>query len=743
MSLYSQIASYNNLISGFHQVKESDGAAGYDRETIIDFENFLEQQIYALHRELTQRIYKPKPVIFFEKKKADGKMRLLSIFSVRDRVVQASAMKVLNPLFESEFENESFGYRKGRSREAAAKEIYTLFNKGYKWIVDADIRSYFDSVNHDLLFNKLEKFIDEKDVTRLIRKWVQAECIINSKKKKIKTGLLQGSVISPMLANFYLDELDEKLKQEGFKLIRYADDFVILTKEKPEAEEALELTRDSLKQLKLELNPGKTKITTFEHGFKYLGYLFVNSLIVPASPKDTSRPIPGSRKKEFKKETLELIDKLTEKERKEVTGNEEITEEKLKATEMGTEFLEALKEKGVTLNEFLESTIEKEAGAEIPQDKEVEEALLSEEFEIETDDEITEDEYREYKIPPQATALNRSLYIQEQGAFLKKEGGRLVVEKESIELLEVPAIKIAHIIIFGNCTVTPAAAHYCLRNRIPVTLLSSRGKYYGSIETTFSNNADLERLQLFRTLDENFILSFAKKIIKAKINNQRILLTRYSRKKEDEEINKSVNYLARLIKRIENSNSIDDIRGFEGVAASSYFKVFGRLFQKNSGFYNEKFYRNKRPPLDPVNSLLSFGYTILGSNIYSFVKARGINPYCGFMHAFRAGHPALVSDLMEEFRFVIDMLALQLLNHKILTNNDFYFAKEPGAPCYLTNNGRKIFIKQLELKFYQKVKHKETGFNVDYRKCFDLQVQQFTQFLRGEKENYNATKLVK
>lgn len=742
MSLYSQIISHNSLLLGFNKVQESDGAAGIDKITISDFEADLENQINRLNDELKHFSYIPQPVIFFERQKKDGKKRLLSIFCVRDRTAQSAAMIVLNPIFEAEYEKESFGFRKGISREDAAREIYRLYKEGYKWVLDADIKDYFDSVDHELLFKRLELFIKEPQVIRLIKKWVECECLFGKQKKKVKSGLLQGSVISPMLANIYLDKFDESIKGGGFKLVRYADDFIVLTKEKPDAEKALNLTKDLLAELKLKINESKTSIKNFDEGFKYLGYIFLNTLIVPASAKDTSRPIHNISTKDFSKETIDKIDSITKfKRTAKIRPGEpvEVTADKLKSSELGSAFLKALDEKGETLNDFLRQMQTTSETEPIKQDAEVEQKFLHEDFTDQVEESETVKSV-EVVPPPQVTSFKRTLYIQEQGSVLKKESERLLVVKDDLELLEVPLVKIANIIIFGTCSVTPAVIQLCLRKNIPITLLSSRGKYYGSIESTFANNAELEKVQIFRTIDLQFSLNIAKQITAGKIFNKRTILQRHSKQNNNEDIKTIVDELARIMKRAGKSKSIDDLRGFEGVAAAKYFSVFGMLFHKNKGFYTEKFRRTKRPPLDPVNSLLSFGYTMLASNIYSFLRARGLNPYCSYFHATKLGHPALASDMMEEFRFLVDTIVKDVLNHKILKRNDFYFAKEPSSPCYLTNNGRKIFIKQFEIKMHQKVIYPLSGFKVDYRRCLDLQIQQLVQVILGEKEIYEPFK---
>ena len=648
MELYENIAAIPSLIKGFNQVSANDGAPGFDKVTIYDFEEDLENQIRLLHNELASFNYQPKPVIFFEREKADGGKRLLSIYSVRDRTAQASAMQILNPIFETNYEDESFGFRKGYSRETAARQINKLYEEGFKWIVDADIKQYFDSVNHDLLFEKLNQIVKEKRVIDLLTKWIQAEYIVNGKKNRVSKGLVQGSVVSPMLANIYLDKFDEDLKKEGYKLIRYADDFIIMTKEKPEAEQALKLTKEILKSLQLEINEQKTTVKSFDEGFKYLGYIFLKSLIVPASNKDTSRLTGISRAGDLSRESLDKIYTLTKI--KTLPGKEKTNDEtKLDSSEIGAALLEALNKKGITLDDFLKSQSETVNKSPIPGEEEVEKIILSEEEEFENEETEKEENpagsnKTEVPASPQIISFKRTLYIQEQGAVLKKEAERFIIIKNETELLNVPVIKVSQIIIFGTCTITPAVMQLCIKKLIPITLLSSRGKYYGSIESTFANNADFERLQIFRTLDEQFLLQFAKSIITGKITNQKTILQRFLKRSKDDEIEEAVNSLNHVLKRIDSAKTIDDVRGYEGVSASYYFRVYGRLFNKSAGFYKENFIRTRRPPLDPVNSLLSFGYTMIAANIFSFVKARGLNPYCGYMHSIRPGHRAIVSD---------------------------------------------------------------------------------------------------
>ena len=220
----------------------------------------------------------------------NGEPRSLAIPTVRDRIAQAAAYQVLNPILEAQFEDCSFAYRPGRSVKQALYQVKEYRDQGYIWVVDLDIDAYFDNIIHDLLFEKIKQYIPEERVLRLIHLWVEAEVYDGRGIFRMTRGIPQGSVISPLLANLFLDELDEQLLQGGYRLVRYGDDYLILCKTKDKAQEAMEVSDELLDQLTLELNPEKTRITTFDQGFRYLGAIFLKSMImVPLKEKRIKR----------------------------------------------------------------------------------------------------------------------------------------------------------------------------------------------------------------------------------------------------------------------------------------------------------------------------------------------------------------------------------------------------------------------------------------------------------------------
>jgi retron-type reverse transcriptase len=220
--------------------------------------------------------------------------RFLSVPTVGDRVAQTAAFLVTKKIFEAEFEDVSHAYRQGRGVRTAVWDIKEWRDKGYRFAVDADITSYFDNVPHDILLGKLQKLIPDPAILRLFEKWIKAEVYDGQKIWTLDKGIPQGSVVSPPLANLLLDELDETLMSFKMKLVRYADDFLILTKTEKAAQDAIELTDMMLEDLQLDLNPLKTKIVHFDKGFKFLGAIFLHDGIFLPFPqkRDKEHPPP-------------------------------------------------------------------------------------------------------------------------------------------------------------------------------------------------------------------------------------------------------------------------------------------------------------------------------------------------------------------------------------------------------------------------------------------------------------------
>lgn len=274
----NSVANHAELTSAFQRVKENHGCAGVDGVTIEMFEAELNRNISMLAAELKNRTYSPLPLLQILVDKGNGEARKLCIPAVRDRIVQAAVLHEIEPILEKEFEDCSFAYRKGRSVKQAVYKIKEYYEAGYRWVVDADIDAFFDSVDHELLIAKVKRFIKNMDILRLIDMWIKAEVWDGESVKVIDKGIPQGSSVSPVLANLFLDELDEAMLNKGYRYIRYADDFVILCRSPDEAKQSLNFTNEMLDGLLLELD--EADVVSFDQGFKYLGVIFVRSLIM-------------------------------------------------------------------------------------------------------------------------------------------------------------------------------------------------------------------------------------------------------------------------------------------------------------------------------------------------------------------------------------------------------------------------------------------------------------------------------
>jgi len=223
-----QLFDMTSLNTAFQKVKKNHGGPGVDRVTIEQFEENLPRNLATLHTELLDRSYLPLPLLKILVAKKNGEPRGLSIPTVRDRIAQTAVLLCIGPTLEKEFEECSFGYRKGRSVRQAVFKVREYFMKGYCWVVDADIDAFFDNVDHSLLLKKFAKVGQDQRLHELIALWTAAEIWDGEKISVLKKGLPQGSAISPVLANLFLDELDEEMLKNGYKYVRYADDYVIL-----------------------------------------------------------------------------------------------------------------------------------------------------------------------------------------------------------------------------------------------------------------------------------------------------------------------------------------------------------------------------------------------------------------------------------------------------------------------------------------------------------------------------------
>jgi group II intron reverse transcriptase/maturase len=274
MELLDKILNQENLNKAYKKVVSNKGVAGVDGVTVDEVAEYIKEHKEEIINKIKERKYKPQPVKRVQIPKENGKMRNLGIPTVIDRIIQQAMVQVLSPIFEEQFNDNSFGFRPGRSCEQAVIRALEYLNDGYEWIVDIDLEKFFDTVNQDKLITIIGKTITDGDVVSLIRKYLSAGVMEKGIVKPTYVGTPQGGNLSPLLSNIMLNELDKELETRGLNFVRYADDCIILVKSEKAANRVLtSITKFIEKKLGLKVNAEKSKVTRPTQT-KYLGFSF-------------------------------------------------------------------------------------------------------------------------------------------------------------------------------------------------------------------------------------------------------------------------------------------------------------------------------------------------------------------------------------------------------------------------------------------------------------------------------------
>jgi RNA-directed DNA polymerase len=273
-SLVDKVCKRKNLELAWRRVRSNGGAGGVDGQSLAEFEEVLDEQLDRLCQELRTDTYQPLPVRrhLIPKAGQPGKFRPLGIPTIYDRVCQQALLNRLEPIFEPVFDDASFGYRKGRSAKDALRKIWKELDAGAEWIVDADLKDFFGSADHEKLLTLVAQRISDGRVLRLIRGMLKAGALADGQRLPTEQGTPQGGIVSPLLSNILLTPFDREMRRRGYRLTRYADDWVVACHTRAEARRALAEATALLKTLGVTLNADKTRIVHVQVGFEFLGY---------------------------------------------------------------------------------------------------------------------------------------------------------------------------------------------------------------------------------------------------------------------------------------------------------------------------------------------------------------------------------------------------------------------------------------------------------------------------------------
>lgn len=275
-SLIDKVYSAKNLSSAWTKVLRNKGSAGVDHVTVAMYQKHEGANLKNLSEQLRQGKYQPSSIrrVWIPKPGSDQK-RPLGIPTVRDRVVQGAVRQVLEPIFEKTFAPHSYGFRPGKGCKDALRRVDELLKRGYRYVVDADLKGYFDTIPHGKLIERVKEQVVDGRVLKLIESFLKQNVMEGLEQWRPTTGAPQGAVLSPLLSNIYLNPLDQLMQREGIEMVRYADDFVVLCRSLDEAEAALKMVKCWTEQSGLTLHPDKTRIADMQQdSFEFLGYRF-------------------------------------------------------------------------------------------------------------------------------------------------------------------------------------------------------------------------------------------------------------------------------------------------------------------------------------------------------------------------------------------------------------------------------------------------------------------------------------
>lgn len=692
-ALLRQSLTLTRLRSAYAKVRENNGQPGVDGVNVGAYAHGLEAELQSLRLAVLGGGYRPQPLKRLWLPRPGKTPRPIAIPVVRDRVLQTAVAQTLTPLLEEEFEECSFAYRQGRSVRMAVERIGLLQRQGYRWVVEADIEKFFDNIPHDKLLAELREIARDDELIELVRIWLTTPVQDGDKLLPVSLGVPQGSPISPLLANLYLDHLDEALLDEGHALVRYADDFVVLAKNRERAEAAVELSTQVLNDLELKLNPLKTRVVNFETGFKFLGWNFVRSLAVPARRDSVALPPLPAPPAELPS-TPWLPDDSA----------------------MADAFAEAFGDNPAwqappTAPAKPSPEPEHDRTPPLPDMPEID-------IDGPFDSPFSETERAEPVIPP--PSLQRSLYLVDPGVSLATENQHLLVRRGDETVLDLPAVNVDQVMLFARNPISSAALICCMRHGIPIAYLSRMGKYYGRTEPPSGESVVLLTAQFAAHASGELDLPVAREIVRGKLTNSRLLLSRYARHRPQEhtgKVHEAINLLSDLARRSRNAADLDSLRGLEGAGAAAYFAVW-RLWLAPRWHFGTRVAQRGG---DPINALLDFGYTLLRQSVAGLIQARGLNPWLGHLHRPKSGHMALASDLMEEFRpLLVDAVVLNsCLNHALAPED---FVQRDGA-WTLKPDAARSYIRDIETRMNSERQHPRTGELLDLRRIMDSQIR--------------------
>jgi CRISP-associated protein Cas1 len=673
-TIYQDLINPSRLEDAFEHIVEHSVAAGVDGCSPGDYKDGCESLAARLSADLHTETYKPSPLLGFVAPKDGSRLRPLAIPTVRDRMVQRAACELLSPAIEMLLEDCSYAYRKGFSRAGAARAIERAYDEGFRYVLDADITSFFDAVEWTRLFGKLKALFPFEPLVEMLEKWIQAPVVFEGKLIERERGLPQGIPVSPLLANLFLDEFDEELLGRDYRLVRFADDFIVLCKDLESAQAAREDARKALARIGLTLNEEKTAVRSFDEGFSYLGYLFCRSLVLQSEKKDDV--VLG----EISPDAIPAASWLSQ-----------VPFERLRAL--------VRNQRGGKPQRNI-SAVELESSVAIAP---VVRSLGDED-----------------------APVTRPLYVTSFDTTVRREGEAIVVCALEGEPVTISIRTLSHVVCYGSVRITVPVLLTLSEQGVPTYFCRLTGELRGIFGAPPAD-WPLWMTQARVAENEAIRVDFSREIVAAKLHNFAELAVRFKLARAEDVADE----LRKLERAGVNKTTLEAINGLEGRGAAVYFGAMRETLAEEWNFTG----RRTQPPPDPVNAMLSFGYTLLYHHISTALLIYGMNPRIGLFHVERGAYHALACDMQEEFRHLVDAQVWAMIHRREVKPTDFYASEDGRYPCLMKQDLRRKFINTFENRLANEFTSAD-GEATTYRVSMEAQVKHLREFVSGRVTRY-------
>lgn len=745
------------FINAYRKVAAKGSAGGIDGECVRSFGDNLDRNIRLLIRDIREHRYIPQPaaVIHIPKFDRNNSWRELGLPTVADKVIQNAFLSVIEPLAEKLFLNTSYGYRPGKGPQKALRRVEHNLRCGKRdWVTKMDIDNFFDTLDHDLLLFQFSSLVDSEDtLVELVALWCKIGLVDKSGRwRNVMAGVRPGHVISPLLANLYLHPFDEFMRERAVESVRYADDILLQTRSREEAEQAYRDARSFLaEKLKLSINDDATPISSLEQGFAFLGVNF----------QGAQRKIDAEKVEKMKRKIAFLLSP------KKKLPLEDILKGLIEATNGWLHyygFLNPVDDFRAIDAELCRKSVEllRRLNYACPGQKALSPDLWLPSLQTRNDQvrghrllqtcwkdaldqetcakldpiktSTTKKIIKQHKIYDRREAAKGELIVTTPGLFVGKRGERVVVRDKQQLVAEISSLHL-RVITLGSRGIglSGDVIRLCTDRDIPVNFVDETGKIYATLVQPGAFRR-AEVVSQIADQDGPKGLWLAKMFVFGKVKNQFSLLKYFGKYRNGNEgsgvfknlFNAKINYLRELVGNVSACSACESageyrqtLMGLEGAFAAAYWRLVRALLPEKSGFLG----RIREGARDSINCALNYGYGILYSHVVnSLIRAR-LNPELGFLHSDQNGKPTLAFDLVEEFRApVVDRSVFAMVNRGETVAT--------GSDGLLSTDSKKKVARSVIDRLSRHVCFRGGSFPLGH--IIDMQARNISGFLRGE-----------